>query len=206
MVFYDISLPICAETPVWPGDVPVEINRMWEIEKGAAVNLGSVRMSLHTGTHTDAPFHTQSDGSDIASLDIAPYIGAARVIDLSGKSTIEAGDFVGVDFEAAPRILLKTGGQMNGEVFPERFPVMSPEVPSFLSAKGVVLIGLESPSVDDFHSKDMRNHLELNRLNIRIIESLNLENVPEGVYELIALPLKLCGADGSPIRAILRTL
>lgn len=206
MRLYDITLPVRADMPVWPGDTPVEFHKNWEIEKGAAVNLGSVKMSFHTGTHTDSPFHTQNDGLDIASLELSPYIGSARVIEIVGKSCIQKEDFNGVDFELTPRILMKTGGWMTGTNFPERFPVMAPDVPEYLSFNGVVLIGLDSPSVDEFHSKDMANHLELNRLNIRIIESLNLEGVPEGVYELIALPLKLCGADGSPIRAILRTL
>ena len=204
MRYYDISLPISGDTYVWPGDTPVHIQRNWEIEKGAAVNLGSLKMSHHAGTHTDAPFHTQNDGSDIASLDLTPYMGSARVIEIVGKPCIQKEDFAGIDFEVAPRVLLKTGGWMNRASFPERFPVMAPDVPDFLSAQGVVLIGLDSPSVDEFHSKDMPNHLALNRLNIRIVESLNLEGVPEGVYELIALPLKLCGADGSPVRAILR--
>ena len=206
MLIYDITLPMDTRLAVWPGDTEFELKRKWEISEGSAVNLGSVTMSLHTGTHADAPLHTDAEGESVGSLDLAPFIGAARVIDLSGLKSIPKSVFESFDLAETPRVLLKTGAWKNYSLFPESFPVIEADVPEYLHSKGVVLLGLDAPSVDEFHSKSMTSHHALNRFRIRILESLYLEKIPEGTYELIALPLKLCGGDGSPVRAALRTL
>ena len=206
MQIFDITLQINSKLAIWPGDTEFELRHKWKISEGAAVNLGSVTLSLHLGTHTDSPLHTENEGQDIASLELIPYIGMAQVIDVYNLKRIPVEVFKKFDLVNTPRVLLKTDFWLNHDEFPVGFPVIDEGVPEYLHSQGVKLLGLDVPSVDGFHSKEMTNHHSLNRYNIRILESLYLKEVPEGVYELIALPLKLCCADGSPVRAILRSL
>ena len=206
MKIYDITRPIRPELAVWPDDTPYSLAPMLRIRDGASVNLSAVTMSLHTGTHADAPFHFRDDGATMEAVDLSVYIGRAQIFDVSGKSVIQCHDLAPLDFSAAPRLLLRTGGWRDETRFPLSIPVLAPDVPDFLGARGVRLLGLDVPSVDALDSKTLPNHRALHANGIAILESLALENVPEGVYELIALPLPLAGADGSPVRAILRTI
>ena len=132
------------------------------------------------------------------------YCGAAVLADVSGRAVIEVEDIRHLDLHASPRLLLRTGGWADTTQFPPRIPVIAPDVPDYLGSRGVVLLGLDVPSVDSIESKTLPNHHALGRNGIAILESLALQGVPEGVYELIALPLPFTGADGSPVRAILR--
>ena len=125
------------------------------------------------------------------------------MVDLSGRETIRKGDLKGIDLRPTPRLLLRTGGWPDPSRFPERIPVMEPDLPAFLRQQGVVLVGLDVPSVDQIDSVELPVHHALSEAGIRILESLRLAGVPEGTYELVALPLRLGGADGSPVRAVL---
>jgi arylformamidase len=201
---YDISLPVDARTAVWPGDTPFHLQWNCRLEEGESVNLSTVTLSVHTGSHADAPLHFDPRGAGIGELDLSPYLGLARLVDVSGRQTIEIADLEHLDLARAPRLLLRTGAWPDPSRFPEQIPVMAPDVPDWLGDRGVVLLGLDVPSVDTLDSRDLPNHHALNRRGIRILESLRLDGVPEGEYELIALPLRLAGADGSPVRAVLR--
>jgi arylformamidase len=203
MKIYDISLSLRPGLACWPGDVPYEWQWSWQKSAGASVNVGAVRMSVHTGTHTDAPFHFDDDGKTIEALDLTAYLGPARVLDVRGGSAIRIQDLAPTDLRETPRILLRTDAWLDRERFPEHIPVMEADVPAWLAAHGVVLVGVDVPSVDALASKDLPNHHALGRHGIAILENLCLTEVPPGVYQLIALPLKLSGADGSPVRAIL---
>lgn len=204
MRIYDISLPLRDWTPVWPGDAPFSYQLSWLMEDGASVNLGKISTSVHAGTHADAPFHFCSDGRSIDELDLNAFIGPAVVADVSGEPIVTIEAIAMAEPMNGDRVLLKTGGWSDLNTFPTQFPVIAPEVPGYLSAIGVVLLGVDVPSVDEFTSKSLPNHNKLNAYGIQILESLNLADVPAGRYELIALPLKIEGADGSPVRAILR--
>lgn len=204
MRIYDITLPIQPNLAVWFGDTPYSQTIQCAIEEGAAVNLSSVTLSLHTGTHADAPYHYSSQGMGIDEVDLNAYIGAAYLLDVSGKAVITVEDIAHIDLRAYPRLLLRTGGWRDHSQFPPEIPVLAPDVPDYLGRQGVVLLGLDVPSVDAIESKTLPNHHALGRNRIAILESLALEGVPEGGYELIALPLPFAGADGSPVKAILR--
>lgn len=204
MKLYDITLSVDETLAGWPGDAPYRLE--WTCTKagGAAVNLGQVSLSLHTGTHADAPYHFDDTGTRIDAVPLSAYLGPARVVDVSGRPLIGRSDLEGPDF-AAPRLLLRTGAWADHRRFPESIPTLAPDVPAWLHERGVVLLGVDVPSVDALDSKELPVHHALGRHGIAILESLDLSGVPEGAYELIALPLRLAGADGSPVRAVLRT-
>ena len=119
---------------------------------------------------------------------------------------IRVEDLAGFDFSATPRLLLRTGGWDDRSTFPESIPVMHADVPKFLHERKIILVGLDVPSVDAIDSQDLPVHHALGKCGIAILESLDLRQIVPRAYELIALPLKLAGADGSPVRAILRDL
>lgn len=206
--FYDITHPISPQLAVWTGDTPFALHTVAKISRGSSVNLGAVTMSLHTGTHADAPYHYSDKGETMEALSPEIYVGAAQVVDVTGFDliTIEvlenAAETVGVG--QVERLLLKTGGWNATTVFPEHIPVLAENVPDYLNEKGIFLLGVDVPSVDQIDSKTLPIHHALGENGIHILESLRLEDVPPGLYELIALPLPLAGADGCPVRAVLR--
>jgi arylformamidase len=206
LTIYDITLPIDSTLACWPGDAPYRLEPTATIREGSTVNLHSISMSVHTGTHADSPYHFKENGLPEDEIPLEVYIGAAVVIDVVGRKTIEIGDITSHDFRRSPRVLFKTGAWPDPTVFPEWVPVLAADVPSYLKEQGVILVGLDVPSVDALDSKDLPIHHALAENGIHILESLYLKDVPPGYYELIALPLKLVGADGAPVRAILRTV
>ena len=142
----------------------------------------------------------------IDAVSLEAYIGHALVIDAAGRDFIGPELFAGLDLSKTPRVLLKTGVWTDYSIFPEFIPTLTEEAAAFLAAQGIRLFGIDVPSVDVLDSKTLPIHHLLNSANIRILESVNLDIVPPGVYELIALPLPFAGADGSPVRAILRSV
>ncbi|MDX1932577.1 MAG: arylformamidase [Capsulimonadales bacterium] len=204
--FYDITIPMRSGVAVWPGDTPFAFHLSWKMADGDTVNVGAVTMSVHTGTHADAPFHFEAHGARIGEVDLNPYFGPAIVVDVTGQTPIDVSAFVAIDFVATPRVLLRTNAWTDHTRFPESVPTLTPEAVAFLGQAGAILLGLDLPSVDAIDSRELPLHHALNRAGIRILESLDLSSVPPGPYELIALPLKLTEADGSPVRALLRSL
>ncbi|MEX2104600.1 MAG: cyclase family protein [Bacilli bacterium] len=204
MKIFDITIPMQTSLATWPGDTAFKFQLNWKKTEGASVNVGMLMTSVHSGTHADAPFHFLDDGVTIDAIDLQTYIGPAMVIDVSGRGTITIEDFKGIDLSRTPRVLFKTNSWLDHSTFPTTIAVMSEDVPAFLKDQGVVLIGLDVPSVDLLDSKDLIIHQLLAANHIHILESLLLEKIPQGVYELIALPLKIVGGDGAPVRAILR--
>lgn len=204
MKIYDITLPLQADLASWPGDTPYEFLQNAAISEGASVNLGSISMSVHTGTHTDAPRHFCDSGITVENMDLNVFLGLCVVVDVRGKSLITADDLANVDLRNTPRVLFKTNAWMETNIFPAIFPLLHESLPAYLKAQGVILVGLDVPSVDAVESKELAIHHALHGCGITILESLQLQEVPPGMYELIALPLKLVGADGAPVRAILK--
>ncbi len=204
MRIYDITIPIQKSLAPWPGDTPYTFTWNMRMSDGAGINLGTIQMSVHTGTHADAPFHFLNRGATIDESDLDVYCGPAVVIDVAGRSVIHPEDLAGVDLAHTPRVLLKTGAWRDHARFPDDVPVISTDLPAFLQAREVRLLGVDVPSVDRLDSKDLPNHHALAECGIRILESLDLSEVSAGEYELLALPLRLVGADASPVRAVLR--
>jgi arylformamidase len=206
MPLYDVSRTISPATAAWPGDAPFRIEQISSIDAGDAVNLTKLTFGPHTATHVDAPWHTEANGAHLDSMPLAPYIGPAHVISIDREhGGIVPSDFAGRDLEGMQRLLIHTWvSDVPDEQFAEGFPYPTAELADWLAARGVVLLGVDMPSVDAFGSSDLSCHHRLRHHGIANIELLRLKGVPDGVYELIALPLKLAGTGGSPVRAILR--
>ncbi|MDJ0979473.1 MAG: arylformamidase [Erythrobacter sp.] len=202
---WDISQPLHPELPVWPGDTPFSHKRTWQIEAGSPVNVSALTLSTHSGAHADAPLHYAENAPDIASVALEPYLGECLVIDARRSgAAIEIGDLPHLG--SADRVLFRTF---------ERFPhghweadttAIAPETIEWLGVQGVRLIGIDTPSIDPQDSKDMLAHKAVLKHDMRVLEGLVLDDVPEGRYELIALPLAVISADASPVRAVLREL
>lgn len=203
MPLIDISRPLSPSTAVWPGDQSVEWSWSSEIESGASVNVGAVRMSTHAGTHADAPRHVRAGASAIDELPLGAFVGPVDVVEVNDDA-IRASH---VAPTPAKRVLFKT---FYSDVDPDTWrpdvcPLLVGAVKK-LQRLGVKLIGTDCPSVDPLNSKDLQAHHALIDAGIVNLESLSLKGVSPGRYELIALPLRLAGADASPVRAVLRTL
>jgi arylformamidase len=205
-MLYDISPTIRPEIPVWPGDTPFEARLAWSIAAGASVNVAAVSTTLHLGAHADAPFHTEPRGEGVGDLPLERYLGPCRVVKVPAAPLIEPRHVEGIDLASPRRLLFRSDSVRDRRSFPARFTALSPELAALLGERGVLLVGMDTPSVDPFESKDLAAHHALARGGVAILESLLLDGVPEGTYELIALPLKLAGLDASPVRAVLRTL
>jgi arylformamidase len=212
MKLWDISRTLSNDLAEWPGDEPCRFRLTREKTKGASVNLGAISMSLHNGTHADARFHFDADGESIEKASLQTYLGRATVVDLwqafldsKEKHLITIEDLrpSAEAIAATSRILVKTGRWTDSNVFPKQIPVIAADVPAWLQKNGVKLLGLDLPSVDEIDSKSLQNHHALAHSGIAIIESLDLSTVASGIYHLAALPLKIAGGDGAPIRAIL---
>lgn len=205
---YDITRTITPATAVWPGDAAFRFDLALSLAEGASVNLTTMTCSPHTGTHADAYFHYVPQGDHPATMPLEAYIGPAQVVTVHTQDgPLYPDDFAGVNFAAAPRLLIHSHvSYLPDTTWPAAFPYLSVELIDWLAAQGVRLIGLDSPSVDAFDSTDLPCHHALRRHNMVNLELLLLRDVPDGMYELVALPLKLHGVCGSPVRAILRPI
>jgi arylformamidase len=207
MKIWDITRTLSAELPPWPGDVRFSYRARGRLAKGDLVNSGSIEMSLHNGTHCDAQFHFDDNGWTMEQAKLERYFGPAVVVDLSERYA--GGEFPPIeiaqleDVEIQPRLLLKTGVWRQPNEFPQRIPVIAPGVAEWMKSKGVKLLGLDVPSVDNIDAKELVNHHALGAADINIVESLELSAIDDGRYNFAALPLKIAGGDGSPLRAIL---
>ncbi|QWU45437.1 arylformamidase [Bacillus sp. NP247] len=202
----DISQPLNNDIATWPGDTPFSYEVSWSKEDSGSVNVGKLTMSIHTGTHIDAPFHFDNDGKKVLDLDIQVYVGAARVIDVSGLESIGKKELERFNLEGVERLLLRTSSHGKAQEFPEKIPYLRADIAPFLSDKGIRLIGVDVPSVDPLDDKELAAHHQLFKHGIHILENVVLEHVADGDYELIALPLALTDADGSPVRAVIRRI
>lgn len=211
MQIFDVSRRLTKQLAPWPGDVAFEYKLNGKIAEGSSVNVGMISMSVHNGTHADARFHFEDDGWTIEQAQLDSYVGPAVVVDLSANYSDGAMPHMRVsDLEVftdeiarTRRVLLKTNAWRDSHVFPNAIPTIASDLPAWLQARGVKLLGFDVPSVDAITSKDLPNHHALGAAEISIIESLDLSRIAAGVYQLIALPLKIVGGDGSPVRAIL---
>ena len=205
MPIIDISRTLANDLAPWPGDTPFHFELKWKIADGGTVNVGAVETGFHSGTHTDAVFHFDPKGETIERADLSTFIGPAIVADLTNLATVEVAHLErwGDALRDAPRLLLKTGGWPNDKVFPKEIPVISSDVPPWLQARGVRLLGVDVPSVDPIDSKELHNHHALAEAGVAIVESLDLSRVKEGQYHFAAVPLKIAGGDAAPVRAIL---
>ena len=205
---YDISRTVSPTLAVWPGDAPFVAEHVLRLRDGEPVNLTTLTLSAHTGSHADAPYHVVDGGPHPADLLLDPYLGPAHLVTVARRAGgLVPDDLAGHDLSGMRRLLIRTWvSDLPDDVWPENFPHPTVALVDWLAARGAVLLGLDSPSADAFDSTELPCHHRLWEQGMVHLESLRLVGMPDGVYELIALPLKLAGVCGSPVRAVLREL
>lgn len=203
-MIYDISPPITQDLAVWPGDTPPTREILLDIANGDNLTLSTLHSTVHLGSHIDGPNHYGQAKPGVGEQQLETYIGPCQVIHIN----VEPGKRVEPDQMKMPikaeRVLIATGTYPDPNNFNEDFAGLSPALVDQLHNEGVVLVGIDTPSVDLFESKDLPAHKRFLENKIAILEGIVLKDVPDGIYELVALPLKLIGFDASPVRAILR--
>lgn len=204
---WDISPPVSALSPAFPGDTPYQQHWRWSISAECPVNVSEITMSPHIGAHADAPLHYDATGTAVGHLDLDAFLGPCRVIHaITGRALISPEDLLPFLIDTPPRVLVRTSVHANLDRWSNDFAAFAPETVACLAERGVKLIGLDTPSIDPAISKTLDSHRTILQHNMRVLENLLLDDVPPGDYELIALPLALVDADASPVRAILREL
>lgn len=202
----DISIAMGSATPEWPGDTPFSCGWTWRIRHGASVNVSAITTSPHVGTHADAPMHVRDGWAASDALPLDAFVGRAFVCsvraDIEHVTLAELPSLprdVGIE-----RLLLRTNRTIAGGPFPEAWPAFAPDALRVLLDRGLRLLGVDAPSVDARESKTLDVHHLLFERGANVLENLDLRDVADGEYELIALPIKVAGVDAAPVRAVLR--
>jgi len=203
-MIYDITPPISARLQVWPGDTPPRREVLLDMKRGDNVTLSTLHGTVHLGAHADAPSHYGADAPAIDARSLDYYLGPCQVVRVPVPSATRITADMIPEPIRAERVLFATGTYPDPTRFNEDFAALAPELVEQLHQRGVKLIGIDTPSVDLFESKDLPSHKMFLKCDMAILEGIVLTDVPAGMYELIALPLKLAGFDASPVRAILR--
>jgi arylformamidase len=205
MGLIDISPSLRVGMGVFPGDAAFRTARTFTIGPDCPVNVAEIAMSTHCGAHADAPLHYDPDGASIDKLDLADFIGPARVIDARGENSLCSFEEISAALDGAPpKLLFRLMDRLDPMVWPTGFRALAPDAVERLALRGTRLIGVDVPSIDPETSKELPSHMVCRAHDLRIIENLMLADVAPGDYELIALPLKLAGLDAAPVRAVLR--
>jgi arylformamidase len=203
-VIHDVSVLVKPGTPEWPGDAPFSCGWTRRIAEGAAINLSSTAGSPHVGTHADAPLHVHDGWPASDEMPLEPFIGRARVLDVSGEA--DGPLAIGADdprVAGCERLLLRTGRTIASGRFPGAWPALTAASAAALAAAGLRLLGVDAPSVDERESKQLEVHHALFGAGAYVLENLDLSGVQPGDYDLVALPLRLGGLDAAPVRAVL---
>lgn len=203
MRLLDISPPITERLAVWPGDTPFRQEWLCRIDQGANLDLSTLHTTVHLGAHTDGPSHYAADAPGIGERPLEPYVGSCEVIAVD----VPRGERIRPQHLSsparAPRVLFRTGSFPDPESWNTDFVALSAELVDHLADQGVILVGLDTPSVDLFDDKALEAHTAIYRRDLCILEGVVLDGVAPGLYTLIALPLRIPGADASPVRAVL---
>ncbi len=207
MTLRDISIALAPGVPEWPGDTPFSCGWAWRIADGASVNLSVFTTSPHCGTHADAPLHVHDGWAAADAMPLEVFAGTARVLTVDpAPRTLGTGDLPALGVGRIERLLLRTSCSIAGGTFPAAWPVLSLDAVATLMERGLRLLGVDAPSVDERESKSLDVHRALFAGRAYILENLDLRGVADGTYDLIALPVKLAGLDAAPVRAALRPL
>ncbi len=206
-LLWDISPPVHAASPVFPGDARFALHWAARIGPGCPVNVSTLTLSPHTGAHADAPLHYDDGGAAAGALALEPYLGPCRVIHAIGCAPLVLWQHIAhAAQDLPPRVLVRTYAQAPLDHFDPQLAAYAPATLERLADLGVRLVGIDTASIDPADSKTLDSHQVIRRRDLRVLENLVLDGVPEGDYELIALPLKLTTACASPVRAVLREL
>ncbi len=203
MIRYDISPPLSPATAVWPGSLPLERQMEKSLADGDGYDLSTLVSTVHIGAHADAPGHFGPGRAGIGAVDPNHYLGPCQVIHADvGRRGLIRPDALPSPIDA-PRLLFRTDTFPDADHFTRDFASFTPELVDAAADAGVVLMGIDTPSVDPFDSTDVPTHLRMLERDVLGLEGLDLAAVPEGRYTLVALPLRLVGFDASPVRAVL---
>lgn len=202
----DISPLISARTAVFPGDTAFERRTLMHVDQGNHISLSAISTTVHLGAHADAPIHYGAGGRTLEEQPLDLYVGPARVVRVDGARgrAVTVADLAGKVPFGTERIVIATGSFPDPERWNADFASIDPPLVGWLATRGVRLVAIDTPSVDQSTSKELPAHAAFFAHDVSIIEGVRLDGVPEGEYELIALPLHLEGADASPVRAVLR--
>ena len=209
MRIYDISLTITPDMPVWPGDPQVVLKRVAKISEGDNANVSRLELSVHTGTHLDAPNHfLDQDKTTVEQLSLKTLTGRAYVlhlpdeVDLITRTILENAEIP----PRTRRLLFRTRNSnqwaQQDNQFEAGFVAIDASGAEYLTERGVRLVGVDYLSVAPFHSGRPTHEILLGS-GVVVVEGLDLSQVSQGRYTLYCLPLKLLGAEGAPARAIL---
>jgi arylformamidase len=205
-VTYDITPPITPKLAVWPGDTPLSREVLNDIARGDNITLSTLRATTHLGAHADGPSHYGKGAPAIDERGLDYFLGPCQVIRVEVARAARITPAMLPGEVTTSRVLFATGTYPDPQSWNTDFAALSVDLIDFLHDRGVITVGIDTPSVDLFESKDLPAHKAILRCDMSILEGLVLKNVPEGTYELIALPLPLVGFDASPVRAVLRTV
>jgi arylformamidase len=198
----DISPEIREDIAVFPGDTPFQRDEILSFEKSNNLVLSSIKTTVHLGAHTDAPSHYHKDGVTMEKVDLSNYLGECQIIEISEKvERIKPEHFE--DEIKSPRILFKTTSFPYPYQWNDDFTALSPELIQELKKKNVLLVGIDTPSVDPASDKELKTHNAVYQAQMSILEGVVLKDVVPGIYQLLALPLPIKNGDASPVRAIL---
>jgi arylformamidase len=205
-LLYDITPVVTPALAVWPGDTPPSREILVDMKRGDSLTLSTLRATVHLGAHADAPSHYGRNAASIESRSLDLYVGPCRVV----RIPVSRGTRIPPSAIPASlndeRVLIATGTYPDPYAFNDDFAALEPATVDLLHARGARLVGIDTPSVDLFSARQLVAHERFLAHDMAILEGLVLGDVPEGTYELIALPLKLEGFDASPVRAVLRTI
>lgn len=200
----DISQPVTTRTAVFPGDEPFDCGWTMAMAQGGELNVGWTKGSCHAGTHADAPYHFLAEGARVGGLPLDAFVGPCVVVDAVGRRELGAELLRGLDLRATPRVLFRTRARSDPRRFDPNFPVLTTDAVDQLARHGVRLVGVDAPSVDPFHAKELAIHKRLAHAGIVNLENLRLDDATPGRYELLAAPIRWDDCDAAPVRALLR--
>ncbi len=204
---WDISQTLRPDIPVWPGDTAYSAERTWLLEGECPVNVAKFNLSTHTGTHADAPLHYHAEGKAIADVALEFYIGPCIVLDATAANEIVLPEHIEAELpDRVERVLLKTYQTFPKNNWVEHYTAVSADAIDLIAARGGVLVGVDSPSLDPQQAKNLTAHKAVQRNKMAILEGLVLDDILPGHYELVAPPLKLADMDAAPLRALLRSI
>jgi arylformamidase len=205
MKLIDVSVPLDATLPTYPGNTPFTLEATQRIAQGGSSNVSAIHMSAHAGTHVDAPRHFFDERGGVDSLSLEMLIGRTRVVEVTSRR-IDAEDLQPFDLSEDVRVLVKThNSRLWGDArFHADFVGVSESGAQYLIDRGVKLVGVDYLSVEIYKAPGKPAHHILLGHGAIVIEGLNLRDVAPGVYDMFCLPLRVVGSDGAPARVVLR--
>jgi arylformamidase len=207
--YFDVTLPLTPDLPVWPGEDDVSVEPLSRITQGDSTNVTSLKFTSHVGTHVDASWHFIDDGEKLNDLPIDRWIGPCLVVSIPDDAKrIEVAHLEAAEIpEGTERLIFRTSNSAHwipGKLsFEEDYVAVAPEAAKWIVDHGIRLVGIDYLSIELFDDSANETHRTLLGNGVLVIEGLNLAGIDPGPYQLICLPLRLAAGDGAPARVVL---